>query len=920
MIPAPGSRLGPYEILGPLGSGGMGEVYKARDTRLERMVAIKVLPPSLATDPDFKARFEREARSISAFNHPHICTLYDIGELDGAAYLVMEHLEGETLAERVQRGPLPVDQVIDLASQIADALDKAHRQGIIHRDLKPANVFLVRAANPSGELHCKFLDFGLAKAGVPVSSGSFETRLASSPPVGSNRPLTARGSILGTFQYMAPEALEGQEVDARADIWAFGCVLYEMLTGRRAFEGKSQASLIASILERQPTPITELQPLTPPALGRIVRTCLEKNPDNRFHTAHDLWLQLQWIEEGGSAAGLPAPVVAGRKRRAQFLMATALVATAVVIAGAVWWLKPAPVVPQAVARFSLTLPEDQRFSRTGRRYIAISPDGLKIAYIANERIYLRRLDELEAQPIRGSNIDPVDLAFSPDGESIAFFAPSTPKAELANTTLKRIAVAGGAPVMLASASEPYGMRWQGNRLIYSLGNRILSLPDTGGAPDTLIELPAESRERLVQPQLLPDGRTLLYTVRTRGASFNEAQIVVQPIAGGERRVLVAGGGDGRVTPTGHLLWNHEGVLFAQSLDPTFHSLRGAPVPILEDVPLTNISGSSQFAVSDTGTMVFVPGRSPDPEAELIWVDRNGRAESLNAPRERYRFVRVSPDGARIAASIGARQEGEIGIWDINRKTLTRLTSTATNESFPAWSPDGASIFFTIGTPGTSADLYRRSADGTGELTRITESTSSSAAHLLLMVTPRADHLLVRHLSTKQQLSLVPIGGGKAQPIFNSDMPPQRTGRISPDGRWVVYQSPEGSSLDEIHVRPFPNVEAGHWQISSGGGSQPIWSRSGRELFYRDRGQLMRVDVSSSPSGAFTHGTPAVMLDLAKYHMRSPILPPNWDIAPDDKRFLFVSSIRREEETTDAPSSMRVVINWFEELRSRVRDR
>ncbi|HVL65986.1 MAG TPA: serine/threonine-protein kinase [Vicinamibacterales bacterium] len=368
----PGTRVGPYEILAPLGAGGMGDVFKARDTRLDRTVAIKVLSRALALDPEFRARFEREAKSISALNHPHICTLYDVGEVNETAYLVMEHLEGETLADRLRRGPLPADEAVALASQIADALDKAHRQTIVHRDLKPANVFLVRAVGASGAVHVKLLDFGLAKSGVSPASGSFETRLVTTPPAATT-PLTAQGTILGTFQYMAPEQIEGQDADARADIWAFGCVLYEMLTGRRAFEGKSHASLIASILERQPAPVNELQPLTPPALGRIVRTCLEKNPDNRFHTAHDLWLHLQWVQEGGSAAGIPAPVAAGRRRRAHLTTAALVAGAATLTGSAGWWLKRPADTPRPVTRFIHPLPDDQRFTRTGRRVVAVSP-------------------------------------------------------------------------------------------------------------------------------------------------------------------------------------------------------------------------------------------------------------------------------------------------------------------------------------------------------------------------------------------------------------------------------------------------------------------------------------------------------------------------------------------------------------------
>jgi Tol biopolymer transport system component len=889
----------------------MGEVYKARDTRLERTVAIKVLPPALAADPEFRARFEREAKSISALNHPHICTLYDVGEANGTSYLVMEHLEGETLADRLLKGPLPVNDALALASQIADALDKAHRQGIVHRDLKPANVFLVRSLGASGTPHGKLLDFGLAKIGVAVASGSYETRLATSPPVGTSAPLTAQGTILGTFQYMAPEQIEGQEADARADIWAFGCLLYEMLTGRRAFEGKSQASLIASILERQPTPTAELQPLTPPAVGRVVRTCLEKDPDNRFHTAHDLRLQLQWIEEGGSAAGVPAPVVAGRRRRARGFAAAGLLAAAVAGAGAVWWLKPAPVVPAIVGRFTLLLPDGQDFTRTGRRVVAISPDGTKVAYVANRQIYLRKLEDFQAVPIPGTDLHPGDVTFSPDGMSLAFAAARQGEESLANASIMRISVAGGAPVPLTPADSPTGLRWQNDRILYVTGAAIKSVPANGGPPQTLVEVESGAG-RVARPQLLPDGRTLLYSYRP--STPGEWQIAIQPIAGGERQILVAEGADGRVTSTGHLVWLHDNVLFAQAFEA--RQLSGVPVPLVQGVRFACNTATGQFALSENGSLVFVPGAAADTNGQLVWVDRTGREEPIGAPPDRYRTPRISPDGTRIAVLTGVDQ-GDIGIWDITRKTMSRLTSGPESENTIAWSPDSKWIFFASSPTGGTPDVYRRAADGTGTLTRLTQTTSP---HFVQMVVPRSDRLLVRVSAEKNVLGLLPMAGGELEPLFSGDVAAQ-TGRISPDGRWIAYQSSEGSTRDEVHVRPFPDTDAGHWQISSGGGTQVLWSRSGRELFYRAGAprRLMRVDVlAPSAAGAFNHGRPSVMLDATKYTTLGSTSP-MWDISPDDRRFVMVVQAQNAADFDTAPS-MKIVTNWFEELRSRVKDK
>ena len=915
---APGTRLGAFEVVSSLGAGGMGEVYKARDTRLERTVAIKVLPPTLAADPEFRARFEREAKSISALNHPNICTLYDVGEAGGTSYLVMEHLEGETLADRLLKGPLPIYDALTLASQIAGALDKAHRQGIVHRDLKPANVFLVRALGASGVPHGKLLDFGLAKIGVPLASSSFETRLATSPPVGTGTPLTARGTILGTFQYMAPEQIEGQEADARADIWAFGCVLYEMLTGRRAFEGKSQASLIASILERQPTPMAELQPLTPPALGRIVRTCLEKDPENRFHTAHDLWLQLQWIEEGGSAAGVLTPVVAGRRRRTRELAAASLLAVAMASAGAAWWLKPASIVPPVVGRFTMLLPEGQDFTRTGRRVVAISPDGTKVAYIANRQIYLRKLEEFQAVPIPGTDLNPADVTFSPDGMSLAFTTGREGDQSLANASIMRISIAGGAPVPLTAAESPTSLRWQKDRILYVTGAAIKSVLENGGAPETLIEVGGGGG--VAQPQLLPDGRTLLYSYRPAAAQ-GEWQIAIQPIGAGERQILVTNGADGRVTSSGHLLWLHDNVLFAQVLNLETRQLSGVPVPLVQGIGFQRNTATGQFAHSETGSLVFVPTAAAGANGQLVWVDRTGREEPIGVPVDRYRLPRISHDGTRIAVLTGVDQ-GDIGIWDVERNRMSKLTSGPESDVAIAWSPDDRWIFVSSIPPsaGGTPDIYRRAADGTGTLMRITETTSP---HLVHMVVPRSDRLLVRVLAEKNVLALVPMAGGKAEPLFSSEVPRQAGGRISPNGRWIAYQSSEGSTRDEIHVRPFPDTDAGHWQISSGGGTQVMWSRSGRELFYHvdAPARLMRVEVlAPSADGAFKHEAPTMMLETTKYLTGFSLASPTWDISHEDRRFVMVAPIRQPAADVDTAPSMKIVTNWFEELRSRVKDK
>ena len=911
---APGTRLGPYEIVAAIGAGGMGEVYKARDTRLERTVAIKVLPATLAADPEFKARFDREAKSISALNHPHICTLHDVGSQDGTHFLVMEHLEGETLAARLTKGPLPADHALEYAMQIADALDKAHRHGIVHRDLKPANVFLVKGAAAGTPVVCKLLDFGLAKLGAGPAPGSIETQLLTSPPRGNQTaPLTSQGSILGTFQYMAPEQIEGQDADARTDIWAFGCVLYEMLTGRRAFEARSQASLIASILERQPTPMAELQPMTPPALSRLVRTCLEKDPDNRFHTAHDLRLHLQWVSEGGSAAGLPAPVVASRKRHDRLLFAAvALVLAALAGAGA-WFLKPAPVTTNVVTRFPMPLGAGQNFTRTGRRAVAISPDGTKIAYIANNQIYLRHMHESEAQPIRGTNVDPIDLTFSPDGQEIAFFTPTAPQGPPSSVNLRKIRITGGTPVTLCSALSAFGLRWQGDTLVVGQGRSIATVAETGGKPRTLVSVTEDSGEQIGHPQLLNDGRDVMYTVRPRNGTWNDGDIVVQPVAGGARRVLIPGGTDGRVLPTGYLIYWRDDSLWGHVFDERSLQLSGGPVPLEESVRGTasvNGSGAGQFAVADNATLVFIPGRAT--QLTLVWVDRSGKTEPVGAPPRAYQHPRISPTGGVKIAVASFDDDFDIWIWDEARKSPGKLTSGPDREAYPIWSPDSAHIYYSSNAGG-QPDLYRQKVDGTATAERLTNSPESE---LPLKMMPDEKSLLVRTvMGNDTKLALLSLADRALKLLVKAPFT-QMNGEVSPDGRWILYQSGEGSTMDEVHVRPYPDTDAGHWQISTSGGRMPLWSRSGREIFYiaRQPDRLMVAPVTPVAAGApFVFRTPVALFPVA--NLSTAALGRTFDITPDDKRFVFV---RSGDAEAGAPPALTVIVHWLDSVKARVR--
>lgn len=908
-LPA-GQRLGPYEIVSAIGAGGMGEVYKAKDTRLDRTVAIKVLPAASASDPEFRARFEREARTISQLNHPHICALFDVGNHNNIEFLVMEHLEGETLADRLKKGPIPVDQALELAEEIADALDKAHRMGIVHRDLKPANIMLTKAGS-------KLLDFGLAKLGV-VAPGTVETRLRTSLPAGpSADPLTARGTILGTFQYMSPEQVEGQDADARSDIWAFGCVLYEMVTGKRTFEGKTQASLIAAILEREPTPMAELAPITPPVLGRLVRTCLAKDPDDRFQTAHDLGLQLRWIEEGGSAAGLPAPVIAKRKRRERTAWIGIVATVACAAAAAAWWLKPDRVVPNVVTRFNQPLPEGQAFTRTGRHSIAISPDGTKIAYIANQQIYLRGMDQFEAQPVRGTNEDPYELVFSPDGQSIAYFVPSS--TGVGGTALKRVAITGGAPVSLCKVTGgPYGVSWRGTTIAfgqYQSGklDAIQTVPDSGGTPQAVLTVDQE-KEMVRQPQLLDDGAHLLVTIEPLGAQTqDDSDIVVVSIPSGERHVLVHSGTDGHLLLSGQLVYIHDATLLAIAVDMKRLEPRGGPVSVIEGVSEANVSGAGQFAIADNGTLVYLPGGSSGARRTLTWVDRQGHEEPIPAKSHAYRYPRLSPDGKQIAVD-SVDEENDIWVWDLARESLSRLTFGPARDSYPIWTRDSRRILYDTSDVDGSGTIFRRAADGTGAAEALVKGVSP----LPLSMSPDGRMLVYADVgsATGSDLMALPLDPpGAAKPLLNSPFE-ERNGDVSPDGRWIAYTSNESSGVTNVFVRPFPAVDTGKWQVTTAGGSAPLWSRNGRELFcaLAQPGGPQALAVIPIPvipaSASFTYGRPEVLFSLANYYAN---VGRSYDASPDGRRFLLLKS----DMVTALHPGLTVVSHWVDELRARV---
>jgi Tol biopolymer transport system component len=891
-LPA-GTHLGPYQIESLLGAGGMGEVYKARDTRLDRFVAIKILPTQLAADPQLLERFDREAKSISALNDPNICTLYDVGtaSISGShaatRFLVMEYLEGETLAERLRNGALPIAEALRIAAAIASALDNAHRHGIVHRDLKPGNVFLVRGSSSSAPPTAKLLDFGLAKlASMTGGAAGMMTATAS-------EPLTARGTVLGTFQYMAPEQIEGDDADARTDIFSFGSLLYEVVTGHKAFDGKSQASLLGAILKDDPPPLSQLQPLAPPALEFLIRTCLAKDPAARFQTAHDLLLYLKWIAEGGSAAGVAAPVVTLRKRRERAIWIAGAVVLALSTGGIVWWVMRSPVERHVVARFAIPLPEGQTFARTGRHMVAISPDGSKIVYHANLHLYLRPLDRMDAEPIRGTNENPMEPVFSPDGTWLAYFARG-------GRTLKKIAISGGSPITIAELpAAPNGASWRNGTIVFGINateaSGIYGVPDGGGELRRLVSVdPAV--ERASQPELFDDGTHVVFTLTSsKTTTPREGAIVAQSVQTGERKLLINEGTGAHVLPTGQLVYLHDGSLFGVPFNSRTLALTGAPVALAENVLAT---GGGQFAISSDGTLVY-PSIPPAPLRALVWVDRQGREDPIPAAPGGYLDPRLSPDGRQLAVSSFA----DIWIWTFANHAFTRLTFTPGPEYNPAWLPDGRRVIFDANEGGVIR-ILRKAADGTG-----TTDVAAALRGYPETVTPDGK-FLVYHTAEQLPMSMVvPLdGSAEARPLVRLTIQAQTlNAEISPDGHWIAYQSDE-SGRSEIYVHPFPAVDAGRWQISFTGGSHPLWARKGRELFFiNGAGVLVSAPISGEQT--LTYGKPVELFPAAQYYVE---VARNYDVSVDGTRFLFVKSL----STANRPSLM-VVSHWLDDVQARM---
>ena len=896
---AAGARLGPYEVIAPLGAGGMGEVYRARDTRLDREVALKVLPEHLSASEELRSRFEREAKAISSLQHPHICTLHDVGREGETDFLVMELLEGESLADRLQRGPLPIEDVLRLGIQIADALETAHTAGIVHRDLKPGNVVLTRSG-------AKLLDFGLAKPN-PLAAGSGSSLSAMATHVSPAGPVTREGTIIGTFQYMSPEQLEGREADARSDIFALGAMLYEMATGKRAFEGKSQLSVASAILEKDPEPISRAQPMAPPALEHVVKTCLAKDAEDRFQTAHDVRLQLRWISEGGSQVAV-APAVERQTARRHLWMATAALFALTTVFLGVAYFKARPAQPtQPVARFTSYLPTGKTLTLANHPSLALSPDGGLVAYVAESdglaQLYLRPMDRFEGFPLVGTD-GASSPFFSPDGQWIGYFADGK---------LKKVSARGGPSVILAEAPDNRGASWTpDDTIVFTPSPPVgLSRVSAAGGTAQVLTTPDEAQgERTHRwPEVLPGGKAIVFTIGSLGSSdyYLDAKLAVLSLSTGKITLLPLTGTNARYSPSGHLVFAAQGGLFAVPFDVDRLEVTGAAFPVLEGVMLDAATGAVHYALSRSGSLALVPGNPLGMSVPLSWVSRQGVTQPLGAPARPYGDPHLSPDGKRVAITIRGAGNSDIWVYEIARNTLTRLTFEGSNKG-PVWTPDGKKITYSSDRVGAAnLGIYWKAADGSGAEERL---TTSSDLQLPECWSPDGKFLVFTQSDPKTQedIWLLPVEGDRQPRPFLRTADYEEKPAFSPDGRWLAYMA-TASGVSEVFVQAFPSP-GGKWQISSGGGEFPMWAPNGRELFYYSSRRLMSVAVATQPT--FTASTARALFEGRPATLSAQVNA-LYDIAPDGQHFIMA----RGAEAEFGSGQVQVVLNWMEELKRQV---
>ena len=863
-----GARLGPYEVVALLGAGGMGEVYLARDTRLAREVAIKVLSPHLAGTSEARARFEREARAVSSLNHPHICALYDVGRENGVDFLVLEKIEGETLAARLTRGPLPTDQVLKLGIQIADALDRAHRSGLVHRDLKPGNVMIAKSG-------AKLMDFGLACL-TPPSRSAHDQALARTLSPSEAQPVTANGTMVGTSQYMAPEVLEGKPADSRSDLWALGCVLYEMATGQRAFEGKSQASLISAIMSSEPPRLSQLAPLAPASLDRLVLACLAKDPDERIQSAHDVKLQLQWIADGGAQSGATVSSRPAWRTKAGLVGAGAAL-VGLSILGTLGLHRSSG--DRDPVRFLVGTPSGQ-VSMGGPR---LSPDGRTLAFVAADslgewRIWVRPMGSLESRPIPGTERAEPPI-WSPDHKSVAF---------VANGKLQRVPVAGGAVVTLAEVGDGRGDgSWSASGWILldgSRGDSLIAIPAAGGAVRPASRLDrARGDENHASPRFLPDGRHFIYMAYRLFRGQVTPAIMLGKLGSLESKELGPCTSDVDFVPPNRVLYTTGSTLVAQTLDIGRGALTGDPVPVAEGLPpdtpfLFSAGGGSLAVTNASGTT-----------SELVWLDRTGRLLSRVGEPNRYRDIALSPNERYAALAIADPVTGLDDVWvrDLERGVSTRLTFDRTQETGPVWSADGTRIFYGSDRQGGNYLCYSTAASGTGS--EDTLSFGNAGNESPMCVTSDGKSLVIgssKGATWDWDVLIRDLDGKHAPRRFCASPSLEFAPMLSPDGRWLSYSSDE-TGREEVYVRSFPDGLR-KWRVSSNGGLASAWSKNGRELIYQNPTKDL-IAVPVGPGADFQPGKPTLLFhaDVTEFGWSVH----RWTVTSDGQRFLVNQSLK-----------------------------
>ena len=877
----------------------MGQVYRATDTTLSRRVAIKILPDAFAADPERLARFKREAKTLASLNHPHIAAIYGFEKSGGLHALVMELVEGDDLSQRIAKGAIPFDEAAPIAKQIAEALEAAHEQGIIHRDLKPANIKI----RPDGAV--KVLDFGLAKAMEPT--GAMSASVSMSPTI-TTPAMTQAGVILGTAAYMSPEQARGTTVDKRADLWAFGVVLWEMLTGKRLFEGATVSDTLASVLKTDPNWRT-LPAATPTAVRRLLRRCLEKDRKRRFDSAAAARLEIEEALTAPSATdGAAAPP--GAVSRSLWAPALPWAVVGALAAGLalvlVLWAPWRAAPPPHVTRTTITTSGPAALTITGiDRDLALSPDGTRVVYVGSSgtQLFVRALEALEPVAIATGG-DVRGLFVSPDGQGVGF---------VDGITLRKVAITGGPPITLASLDGiSRGATWApDDTIIFATSNTEAGLQRVsaaGGTPEVLTRPDrAQGEANHLWPEILPGGRAVLFTITSQTGRLDAAQVAVRDLRTGAHKVLLRGGSDGRYVASGHLVYVAAGGLRAIPFDPTRLETHGTAVPVLPRLATTD-TGAGDFAVAADGTLLYVdaPGGLVANGQTLVWVDRTGKEEPVAAPPRAYQHPRLSPDGTRVALWSND-QEQDLWIWDLRRATLTRLTLDPGQDIFPVWTPDSQRVIFSSNRGG-APNVWWQAADGTGAAERLTTSTNSQ---LVTGITPDGTAVLFFEVTPTMGRDLLQValdGTRRVTPLLQTKFD-ERNGIVSPDGRWLAYES-NSSGSSEIYVRPFPNVGGGQRQVSTAGGRQPLWSRSGKELFYvgPDRA-LLRVPVEAS-GATWNAGTPMKLLE-GRYVTGSTI-GRTYDVSPDGQRFLVIKA--PETEPGAALPALIVVQHWDEELK------